>query len=94
MDTLSIMIRRIKDHNSPFQAGRDHIHHRLLDVGFSSMKVLGVLVATAALLAGIGIIAEIKEVPESFMFYGILILFGLHYAVTEKLNQKKKTDHP
>ena len=38
-------------------------------------------------LVGVGVLCEVKEVPEPFMFYGILILFGLYYAGSEKLHR-------
>ena len=87
MDTLAVMIRRIRSHQSPFRAGRDHIHYQLMNIGFSSRKTLSILVAVASLMAVIGIIGEIKKVQESFMFYGILILFGLYYIGSEKLSR-------
>ena len=34
VDSLVVMVNRVRARISPFQAGRDHIHHRLLDLGF------------------------------------------------------------
>ena len=87
MDTLTVMIRRLRSHKSPFHAGRDHIHHQLMNIGLSSRKTLVILVAFSMALVGVGILSEVKGVPEPFMFYGILILFGLYYACYEKLNR-------
>jgi len=87
MDTLAVMIRRIRSHQSPFRPGRDHIHHQLMNIGLSSRKTLVILVAFSMALVGVGVLCEVKEVPEPFMFYGILILFGLYYACCEKLNR-------
>ena len=90
MDTLAVMIRRIRSQQSPFRPGRDHIHHQIMNIGFSSRKTLVILVACSMLLVGIGVLCEVKEVPEPFMFYGILILFGLYYAGSEKLSRHTK----
>ena len=87
MDTLAVMIGRIRLNKSPFLPGRDHIHHQLMNIGLSSRKTLVILVAVSMLLVGVGVLCEVKEVPEPFMFYGILILFGLYYAGSEKLNR-------
>ena len=92
MDTFAVMIRRMRSNKSPFHPGRDHIHHILLRVGFSSQKVLGILVVLSIALAGIGILGEIKQFPEPFMFYGILTIFALSYIITEKLNRKFGTE--
>ena len=90
MDTLAVMIRRIRSQKSPFRPGRDHIHHQLMNIGLSSRSTLLILVACSMLLIGVGVVSEVKEVPEPFMFYGILILFGLYYAGSEKLNRHSK----
>ena len=34
IDSLVVMVNRVRARISPFKAGRDHIHHRLLDLGF------------------------------------------------------------
>ena len=90
MDTLAVMIRRIRSQQSPFRPGRDHIHHQLMNIGFSSRKTLVILVVYSMSLVGVGVLCEVKEVPEPFMFYGILILFGLYYAGSEKLHRHTK----
>ena len=91
MDTLAVMIRRIRLNQSPFLPGRDHIHHQLMNIGLSSRSTLLILVACSMLLVGVGVMSEVKEVPEPFMFYGILVLFGLYYAVSQKLSRHSKS---
>mgnify|MGYP001275016645 CR=1 FL=1 len=91
IDTLAVMIRRIRSKQSPFRPGRDHIHHQLMNVGLSSRSTLLILVACSMLFVGVGVMSEVKEVPEPFMFFGILILFGLYYAGSEKLIRKSKS---
>jgi UDP-GlcNAc:undecaprenyl-phosphate/decaprenyl-phosphate GlcNAc-1-phosphate transferase len=90
MDTLAVMIRRIRLNKSPFLPGRDHIHHQLMNFGLSSRRTLVILVVVSMLLVGVGVLCEVKDVAEPFMFYGILILFGLYYAGSEKLNRHTK----
>ena len=91
MDTIAVMIRRIRLNKSPFLPGRDHIHHQLMNIGLSSRKTLVILVALSISMVGVGVLCEVKEVPDPFMFYGILILFGLYYAGSEKLNRNAQT---
>ena len=86
-DSLSIIIHRRQIKVSPFQAGRDHIHHILMGVGFSEKKVLAILLVISMLMAAIGIIGEVIKVPEPLMFYGILAMFGLYYLVAGKLRR-------
>jgi hypothetical protein len=49
-----------------------------------------ILIPVSMLLVGVAVLCEVKEVPEPFIFYGILILFGLYYAGSEKLNRHTK----
>lgn len=39
MDCLVLIVRRLRDGRSPFAAGRDHIHHLMIDSGFSPGRV-------------------------------------------------------
>ncbi|MFC6099535.1 glycosyltransferase family 4 protein [Olivibacter domesticus] len=45
-DTLRVFTKRIIDGKSPFFADRNHIHHRLLNVGFTHSQASAILVAT------------------------------------------------
>lgn len=38
-DTLRVIVLRLSKHQSPFTADRKHVHHILLDLGFSHAKV-------------------------------------------------------
>jgi UDP-GlcNAc:undecaprenyl-phosphate GlcNAc-1-phosphate transferase len=49
-DTLTSMIRRILNRKSPFAADRGHLHHKLIDMGFSQRASVLILYAISALL--------------------------------------------
>jgi UDP-GlcNAc:undecaprenyl-phosphate GlcNAc-1-phosphate transferase len=83
MDTLSVMIRRIISKKSPLKPGRDHIHHLFLDNGFSSKCTLWIISIFAILLSAIGIVCEINNVAESYLFYSIIIVFSVYFFVLE-----------
>ena len=42
-DALRVFTLRIISNKSPFNADRNHIHHRLLDLNFSHLQVTGIL---------------------------------------------------
>lgn len=48
LDTLAVMYRRIRRGQSPFKAGRGHIHYLLRDSGVGAHMTLLVLIAVAA----------------------------------------------
>lgn len=52
MDCLVLIVRRLREGRSPFDAGRDHIHHFMLDAGLSAGWVTAGLTG-ASLLCGL-----------------------------------------
>lgn len=50
-DTLSVFYKRIRRGISPFQPGRDHIHHTVLEMGFSHKGVSLILYASGTIIA-------------------------------------------
>ena len=45
IDVMRVIISRLLRNKSPFLPDRNHIHHKLLDLGFSHMKATGIIVA-------------------------------------------------
>ncbi|MEZ0469174.1 UDP-N-acetylglucosamine 2-epimerase [Luteimonas salinilitoris] len=54
MDTIAVMYRRFRKGRSPFEPDRQHLHHLLLDAGFSPRAALLAIVATSGFLAMFG----------------------------------------
>ena len=82
------MINRIKSGKSPFSAGVDHIHHKLMNIGFSRVNVLFILVLSAVGLSAIAIYSEINKVDDIYMFYGFSFLFFIYYLLVNSLDKK------
>ena len=55
IDITQVVIRRIKNGKSPFEGGRDHLSHLLLNKGFSQGQVLAILIISASAFALSGI---------------------------------------
>lgn len=49
-DTLRVFVLRIYQKNSPFKANTDHIHHKLLSVGFNHLQTTLILLIFTVLL--------------------------------------------
>lgn len=75
MDMVRVILHRLRDGRSPFAAGRDHLHHLLLEVGMSKGATLLTMTALAFALASVGVVTEYLQVSESLMFYGFLLTF-------------------
>lgn len=52
-DTLRAFTMRILNKKSPFEADRNHIHHRLIDLGFSHVMATFILIAVNVMFIGI-----------------------------------------
>ena len=50
LDTSLAFTRRAIQKKNPFQADREHLHHRLLELNFSTTQVLGIFYGLSALL--------------------------------------------
>lgn len=83
MDMVAIMLRRIKQRKSPFKPDREHLHHICQRLGCSSLLTLVLLCSIASVFAFIGVLGEILDIPEYFMFYSFLTVFVIYlYALT------------
>ena len=52
MDTLVLMLRRVRNRQSPFTADRNHIHHLMMEGGFGPTQT-GIALALFSLLCGL-----------------------------------------
>ncbi|MGZ3763026.1 MAG: MraY family glycosyltransferase [Mucilaginibacter sp.] len=71
-DTVRVFILRISNGVSPFSADRNHIHHRMLKLGFNHLQ-------TTLILAGLNVLCIIMVL--CFRTYGNSILLGLILTV-------------
>ena len=55
IDITQVVISRVVKGKSPFEGGRDHLSHLLLNKGLSEGKVLALITASALILALIGV---------------------------------------
>jgi UDP-GlcNAc:undecaprenyl-phosphate GlcNAc-1-phosphate transferase len=90
IDTVVMMIRRIRLGRSPFAADREHFHHILLAAGFTPKQTVGLMVLVASALAGIGLIGHFQAVPEQWIFWGFAFIAGVHYWVVMRAWRVKR----
>lgn len=79
-DTVRVMSLRVLKGKSPFHPDRGHIHHLLLDLGFSHMEVTAILVVTNIIF--IYIAYTFRYININYLF---LIILGLALILTEIL---------
>jgi len=81
-DTLRIMFVRIVQRKSPFMPDRNHIHHRLLDIGFSHLQATCILVLVNAIYIVFVFLAASRFEILRLMLLLLLISMVLSYIAT------------
>lgn len=75
MDMVAIMYRRIRSGSSPFSADRQHLHHILMDAGFSPRQTCVIITLVSLIMVLIGFAGEWAIMPEWGMFILFICLF-------------------
>ncbi len=90
-DTSFAFIRRIATGHNPMSPDRGHIHHRLIDMGFSQKQAVGVLYVISAIL-GLSAVTLTTSGPVKAILllvaFCVAALFGIRVFVH---GEKKKT---
>jgi UDP-GlcNAc:undecaprenyl-phosphate GlcNAc-1-phosphate transferase len=77
-DTLVLILRRVADGRNPLRPDRQHLHHLLLDSGFSPMATMAIIVMAGFVCGGVGYAGYVFAVPSGWMCAGLLVPVGLH----------------
>lgn len=92
-DLLFNVISRIKRSVSPVKPARDHVHHRLMQRGFSSKQTVTIIGLFAVLISALGIIGEVYQAPDYIMTIGIVVLYAFfsnHFSKTKSIQLQAK----
>ncbi|HVI58798.1 MAG TPA: UDP-N-acetylglucosamine 2-epimerase [Luteimonas sp.] len=74
MDTAAVMARRISKGCSPFKSDRRHLHHRLLEAGFSARETLMLIVSAGIAMGSAGY--ALRHVPDAVSLLAFLLLLA------------------
>jgi len=78
IDTIAIILRRIRKKRSPFSADREHLHHFFMSLGFSDRKTLFTVTLLSIALISIGLLMEINDVSSPVSFISFVIVFSIY----------------
>lgn len=79
LDTIGVMLYRLRKGRSPFQPDRLHLHHVLLEKGMSSQIALAWLIGIATILSIVGLLIELHLPNLSAPLFLVVLLL---YATT------------
>ena len=80
LDTLQVMVRRMREGKSPFKPDRGHIHHIMMNAGLSAHTTLVLLVGLAMSLVFMGTLTRHLAPGSNLMTFGAISL--IYVALT------------
>lgn len=82
IDACAVVARRVRQRRSPFHGDRDHLHHLMVDAGYSPTRASLFLGATSLLLGLLALFAARLQAPAATQIVSFFILVALHYLAT------------
>ncbi len=90
-DTAFAIIRRMLKGQGIMTPDRGHLHHRLIDMGFSQRSVVILLYALSAVLAISAIVMFVSDFLRALVLFASVVLFAV-FAIINKGNLADKND--
>ncbi len=75
-DICFAIIRRVAHGQSPMQADRGHVHHRLIDSGFDQKQTVGITYMLTAMLGLAAVVLTTSGEMRALMLIGSILLVG------------------
>lgn len=80
-DTCFAVIRRLRNGESPFKADREHVHYRLMDMGFSKKQTVAMLYGISAILGLTAVVTAASGLSRGLI---LLVAMGLAALVMSR----------
>ena len=96
-DICYAIIRRLARHQNPMQADRGHIHHRLIDMGFSQKQAVAITYMLTAMLGLAAVVLTSSGEARALILIGAIFVvgaigFGLIFRHNAKPHDPKPPD--
>ena len=80
-DTTLVVASRLARRQSPFIGGRDHVSHRLVDLGLPVRATVRLLYWVSVFLGWLGLVISRSNVEVGWMLLGLVIALGVYFGV-------------
>lgn len=83
VDTFLVMGQRLAEGRSPFKPDRNHIHHRLLALGFAQYEAVTIIYALQAVMVVSGVLLRFEHDWVLALWFGLIcfsVLLAIGYA--------------
>lgn len=92
-DAVFAMIRRIAKGQNPMKADRGHLHHRLIDMGFSQKQSVFILYLISGILGISAIILAESGTLRAILLLVCVLVFLLVGSIIQKNNNKSEENN-
>ena len=89
IDTLRVFTKRIIKGVSPFTPDKNHIHHLLLDLGYSHGKATLIIVCFSMILSGVAYLLKIFSYGSIFVTVSLTVFVSFIPAILIKRKKVK-----
>ena len=86
VDCITVMMSRIFKGVMPFRPGRDHLHHKLLDLRIKPKKILYIIIFLSIILALVGFIIELIFPNSEYISFWVFFVLSCIYYLKTKVN--------
>lgn len=93
-DTIFAVFRRIRNGESPFSADRKHLHHKLVDMGFTQKEAVRILYSVCGILGLVAItftedmFSSGKWLKSAIVAACAIVVFALNYLIMKKTSTR------
>lgn len=94
IDCLVLIVRRLRARRSPFSADRDHMHHRLIDLGLTPTAIVAMLVTVSLVVGLAASLARRAHVPEPVFPAVYLSATFAYFLITRRAGRKAARAEP
>jgi UDP-GlcNAc:undecaprenyl-phosphate GlcNAc-1-phosphate transferase len=92
VDLLLAVVRRTRAGRSPFSPDKQHLHHRLLEIGHSHVRAVLLMWLWSALLGFGGVLASFSDSPVPVLA-GVVVLTLLSAALVRRPRRRGRGAH-
>ena len=87
-DTLRVFLIRMSRGRSPFSPDRMHIHHLLIDFGFTHMQATGILVLVSTLFIALSL--ALQNIGTFYLIFVIIFLAASMSFVLQRMVERRR----
>lgn len=88
-DTLRVIFIRLLKKRSPFKPDKNHVHHKIVALGFNHINATLVLLAANILIVSIALIMQYFKADVNFVMIVVFVLAGFLSQVPYFVKRKK-----